>query len=189
MNTVTVWTRQVSQVLEEIERTGSYHVREEYIREKYDVISDHYIERYRWFTQMASKRIRIPEEYVFPIWLALSDAQKLPPAEGTVTFTLEVPEDQILVADMDRWGYCVNLMYVPLNPADERSHNEELKQMGIGNEALLFTSSKGNFYPMMKQKIIKSWERIFDPSDNIDNCVGTVWEIRPEWIREIERYD
>ena len=108
MNTVTVWTRQVSQVLEEIERTGSYHVREEYIREKYDVISDHYIERYRWFTQMARKRIRIPEEYVFPIWLALSDAQKLPPAEGTVTFTLEVPEDQILVADMDRWGYCVN---------------------------------------------------------------------------------
>ena len=80
-------------------------------------------------------------------------------------------------------------MYVPLNPADERSHNEELKQMGIGNEALLFTSSKGNFYPMMKQKIIKSWERIFDPSENIDNCVGTVWEIRPEWIREIERYE
>ena len=147
MNTVTVWTRQVSQVLEEIERTGSYHVREEYIREKYDVISDHYIERYRWFTQMARKRIRIPEEYVFPIWLALSDAQKLPPAEGTVTFTLEVPEDQILVADMDRWGYCVNLMYVPLNPADERSHNEELKQMGIGNEALLFTSSKGISIP------------------------------------------
>ena len=41
MNTVTVWTRQVSQVLEEIERTGSYHVREETIREKCEVLSDH----------------------------------------------------------------------------------------------------------------------------------------------------
>ena len=29
MDTVTAWTRQVRQVLEEIERTGSYHVREE----------------------------------------------------------------------------------------------------------------------------------------------------------------
>ena len=90
MNTVTVWTRQVSQVLEEIERTGSYHVREEYIREKYDVISDHYIERYRWFTQMARKRIRIPEEYVFPIWLALSDAQKLPSPIWTAGVTASI---------------------------------------------------------------------------------------------------
>ena len=189
METVLAWTRQVKEVLDEIERTGSYHVREEYIRAKYDVIADLYMERYRCFTQMARKRIRIPLEYVYPIWLALSDAQKLPPAAGTVSFTLEVPADQILVADMNRWGYCVNLMYVPTDPEDERRHNEELKRQGIGNEALLFTSSKGNFYPMMKQKIARSWERIFEPSECIDDCVGTIWEIRPEWIREVERYD
>ena len=189
MDTVVAWTRQVKEVLDEIERTGSYHVREEYVREKYDVIADHYLERYRWFTQAARRRIRIPEGYEYPIWLALSNEQKLPPASGTVTFTLEVPADQILIADMDRWGYCVNLMYVPLDPRDEDRHNDELKRLGLGNEALLFSSSKGNFYPLMKQKIVRSWERIFEPSENIDACVGTVWEIRPEWIREVERYD
>ena len=53
METVTAWTRQVSQVLEEIERTGSYHVREEYVRAKNAEISDYYIELYRWFLEEA----------------------------------------------------------------------------------------------------------------------------------------
>ena len=60
--------------------------------------------------------------------------------------------------------------------------------MGIGNEAALVSGPKGNFYPLMKQKILKSWDRVFVPSENMDNNVGTIWEIRPEWIREVERY-
>ena len=40
---VTCWTRQVPQVMEEIERTGRYVVREEYVRAKNDTISDYYL--------------------------------------------------------------------------------------------------------------------------------------------------
>ena len=188
MNTVFAWTRQVSQVLEEIERTGSYHVREEYVRAKNGEIADYYLGLYRWYTQQARRRIAIPAEYDLPIWLSLTEAQKLPPAPGTVSFTLEIPEDQIIIADMDKWGYRVNYMYVPTDPADERRHNEELQRMGIGNEAALVSGPKGNFYPLMKQKIIKSWDRVFVPSENMDNNVGTIWEIRPEWIKKVEHY-
>lgn len=188
MKTVMAWTRQVSQVLDEIERTGSYHVREEYVRAKNGEIADYYLELYRWYTRQARRRIQIPEGYDLPIWLSLTEAQKLPPAPGTVSFTLEIPEDSIVIADMDKWGYRVNYMYVPLDPADERRHNEELQRMGIGNEAALVSGPKGNFYPLMKQKILKSWDRVFVPSENMDNNVGTIWEIRPEWIRGVDRY-
>ena len=154
METVFAWTRQVKEVLEEIERTGSYHVREEYVRAKNGEISDYYLELYRWYTRQARRRIEIPAEYDLPIWLSLTEAQKLPPAPGTVSFTLEIPADHIVIADMDKWGYRVNYMYVPVDPADERRHN-----------------------------------RVFVPSDNMDNNVGTIWEIRPEWIREVEHYE
>jgi hypothetical protein len=189
METVIAWTRQASQVLDEIEKTGSYHVREEYVREKNGEISDYYLEMYRWYTRQARRRIRIPEEYDLPIWLALSEDQKLPPAQGTVTFTLEIPADQIVICNYDNWGYRLNNMYVPADAADERRHNDELEKLGIGNEALLISSGKGNFYPLLKQKMIKSWDRVFLPSDNIANNVGTIWQIVPEWIREVEHYD
>ncbi len=188
MESVTAWTRQVSQVLEEIERTGSYHVREEYVRAKNGEIADYYLELYRWYTRQARRRIEIPEEYDLPIWLSLSEAQKLPPAPGTVSFTLEIPRDHLVIADMDKWGYRVNYMYIPTSPEDEHRHNEELRRYGISSEAALVSGPKGNFYPLLRRKIVESWDRIFIPSDCADNNVGTVWEIRPEWIREVERY-
>lgn len=188
--TILAWTRQVVQVKEEIERTGTYRVREEYIRAKNDTISDYYLELYRWLTNGIRSRKDIPGDAEYPVWLALTPAQRLGPAPGTVTFTLEVPEDKIFILDYDRWGYRVNDMYIPLNDADEDKHNQELLNQGIPNESLLFRTDKGNFYPAMKSKIERSWQRVFEPSEqDLDHCVGVIWEIRSEWIKDIETYD
>lgn len=189
MRTVRAWTRQVSQVLDEIESRGVYRVKEEYVRAKNGEIADYYLALYRWYTAHCRRRVEIPPECDLPIWLAVSEEQRLPPAPGTVSFTLDIPEDRIVVLDIDKWGYRVNYMYVPTDPEDERRHNEELKRLGIGSEASLISTGKGNFYPLMKQKIIKSWDRIFSPSADPACNVGTIWEIRPEWIREVERYE
>ena len=160
MRTVRAWTRQVSQVLDEIESRGVYRVKEEYVRAKNGEIADYYLALYRWYTAQCRRRVEIPPECDLPIWLAVSEEQRLPPAPGTVS-----------------------------DPEDERRHNEELKRLGIGSEASLISTGKGNFYPLMKQKIIKSWDRIFSPSADPACNVGTIWEIRPEWIREVERYE
>ena len=45
----TVYTRQSKKVLEELEKTGEYRVKEEYIRMKNDSISEYYLKLYRWF--------------------------------------------------------------------------------------------------------------------------------------------
>ena len=188
--TTTVWTRQVPQVWDEIQRTGRYLVLEEYVRAKNLEISDYYIELYRWFTEEARKRVEMPDDAKFPIWLALCEEQRLPEAPNTISLTLEVPDEVLMIVDYDKWGYRVNHWYVPLDADDERAHNEELARLGIGNEAALITGEAGNFYPHMKRKIQASWSRVFDaPNERIDLNVGCIWEIRSEWVKEVEVYD
>jgi hypothetical protein len=44
---------------------------------------------------------------------------------------------------------------------------------------------KGNFYPQLKKKIEKSWDRLFEDYSISDVRQGTIWEIREEDIIEI----
>lgn len=189
MTTVKAWTRQVPQVWDELQRTGRYLVLEEYVRAKNAEISDYYIELYRWLTEMCRSRVNIPDDAKFPIWLALTEEQRLPAAPDTMSLTLEVPEDVLFVLDYDLWGYRVNLWYVPRDAADEKAHNEELKRYGIGNEAALITGELGNHFPAIKRKIQNSWMRTLEaPNPRADLNVGVIWEILPEWVQEVEMY-
>lgn len=190
MAVVRAWTRQVPQVWDEIQSTGRYLVREEYVRAKNLEISDYYIELYRWLTEMCRGRVEMPDDALFPVWLATVEEQRLPPAQGTISLTLDVPEEHLLLIDYDRWGYRVNHWYVPRDAEDEKAHNEELARYGISNEASLITGEKGNHYPMLKRKIQASWQRVVErPNPRYDLNVGVTWEIRPEWVVEVEVYE
>ena len=138
---------------------------------------------------MCRSRVNIPDDAKFPIWLALTEEQRLPAAPDTMSLTLEVPEDVLFVLDYDLWGYRVNLWYVPRDAADEKAHNEELKRYGIGNEAALITGELGNHFPAIKRKIQNSWMRTLEaPNPRADLNVGVIWEILPEWVQEVEMY-
>lgn len=185
-----VWTRQVPQVWEELQQTGVYVVQDAYVREKNGAISDYYIGLYRWYTEQCRRYLHIPAHLELPIWLALTEKGRLPLTEGTISLTLEIPRGQMCILDYDKWGYRVNDWYVPLDAQDELRHNEELRRCGIANEALLIMSDKGNYYPQLRQKIIRSWERLFtQPSPDPDCNVGTVWELRREWVKEVQFYE
>ena len=60
----TVYTRQSKKVLEELENTGVYRVKEEYIRMKNDAISEYYLRLYRWFAERCRERIDVPQRCV-----------------------------------------------------------------------------------------------------------------------------
>lgn len=190
MSTMRAWTRQVPQVWDEIQTTGRYRVLEEYVRAKNADISDYYIELYRWLTAMCRSRVAMPDDAEFPIWLALTEAQRLAPTPNTISLTLDVPEESLFILDYDRWGYRVNHWYVPRDAADEAAHNRELERFGIANEAALITGEIGNHYPALKRKIQASWQRIFEaPNPRMDYNVGVIWEILPEWVVEVEAYE
>lgn len=181
-----VWTRQVSAMWEELENCGIYHVKREYIEEKNDTIADFYIKLYEWYTKEARKYIDIPEELKYPVWLSTSEDYMLQPVEGTVVLELEIPEGKYLLCSMDRWGYRVNYWYIPLNERDEEQYKEELKRYGISAEDDLVLTDKGNFYPLLRRKIISSWQRVFTmPPETAQDEVVTAWEIRREWVRNV----
>ena len=62
-----LWTRQVAAVADELEETGRYRVRREYVEMKNDTISDFYIKLYQWYTREAGKHIVLPDDAEFPI--------------------------------------------------------------------------------------------------------------------------
>lgn len=183
---LTLWTRQVSEMLGEIKDYGVYKVKEEYIRKKNDTISDYYLKLYKWFTGEAKKYIDAKGDY--PIWLSVADEFRLRPVEGTVTLRLRVPSKEVLLCNYDAWGYTVNYFYVPLDEADKARHREELTKNGLVSDDELFLTSKGNFYPLLKREVVKSWERIFTlkPTDLKACLVAVTWEIKKEWIEEVE---
>ena len=174
--------------LEELQTNGIYRVREEHIRLKNQAITDYYLELYQWYSRQAAKLVPLPEGALYPIWLFLKEEEKLPAIAGTVVLTLAVPREQLVITEVERWGYRVNYMYIPLDAEDEKEHEAELKKYGIGNETALIQTSKGNFYPLLKRKIIKSWQRLFEPPRDSALVVtqGTVWELRREWLQGVE---
>ena len=183
------WTRQHPAVLDELDRTGCYTVKKEYIEEKNDTIADFYLGLYEWYTRKSRQFINIPENLQYPIWLSVSEDMMLQPTEGAVILTVDIPEDQYIICNFDKWGYRVNSFYVPLDKADEEKHLAELKRYGIGSEDDLINTSLGNFYPLLKQKIIKSWDRIFTiEPDSPELAVGTCWILKKEWVKEVRHY-
>ena len=184
-----LWTRQVLQVWEEIEKTGRYTVKPEYIQAKNDTISDFYFELYEWYTKMAGKYLTIEDGLKYPIWLSVNEDMMLQPTEDTVILEVEIPEEEVLLCNNIAWGFRVNYWYVPLDEADEKKHNAELKKLGIASEADLVMTDKGNFYPVMRRKIIDSWERVFTARpEKADDYVATAWQIKKEWVREVRTF-
>ena len=189
MAMVPVWTRQHPQVLRTLEAGGIYRVEEAHIRAKNDTISDYYLELYRWYTRRGSEFVPAPEGVSYPIWVSLSTQAMLQPVEDTVVLALEVPREQLLITDMNKWGYRVNYWYIPTDPADEERHLDELQRLGIANQTALTLGDKGNFYPLLKRKIVQSWDRLFtSPPASPTDGQGTLWEIRPEWLKEVIAY-
>lgn len=180
------WTRQHEAALRELEEKGVFRMKEGYIRQKNGPISEYYLALYDWYVRLAGRIVPRPEGVTYPIWLFLEEEDKLPPLEGTVVMKLDIPEELIVCTDSERWGYRVNYMYVPVDEADRRRHEEELERYGIANEPALIQTDKGNFYPLLKRKIINSWPRVFEkPGKGYKAVQGTVWELQLPWLQEV----
>lgn len=185
-----LWTRQVPEVWQEIEENGVYFVREAYVVEKNDTIADFYLSLYQWYTKAARNYISIPEEYLYPIWLSVSEEKMLQPVENTVILEVEIPDGHFVLCNFDNWGYRVNYWYIPTSAEDEKKHRAELEKFGIASENSLMLSDKGNFYPLLKRKIAQSWDRVFEILPGSDpEIVATAWEIRKEWVKEVRFYE
>ena len=178
------YTRQAPQVLEGLRNNGRYVVKEEYVREKYTTITGHYAPLYRRLTSYARGRVYIPDDALYPVWLSPEGTDAVPPDEDSVFLKLDIPDGFYILANNEAWDFMINHLYFPLDKEDELAHEAELERYGISSPSSLVSGSAGNFYPVLRQKVLKSWERIYTvmPSD-ANMTVGLAWELRNEWLR------
>lgn len=189
MDIITGWTRQVPEVLKELENEGRYRVKEEYIRIKNDNIADYYLNLYRWYTKKGREYVEIPETAEFPIWFSLAEDFRLQQIPNTVVLKVEIPREKALIIDIEKWEYRGNNMYVPKDSSDRKRFEENLRRYGIGDETSL-VEEKGNFYPLLKKELIESWERLFTmPPSDFAKGYATIWELKKEWVKEVMQYE
>ena len=182
MSKLTVWTRQSEKILQDLNENNRYIVKREYIQEKMEEHSNLYLDVYNWYASRAQKIVPKPDDVVYPIWVSVTENSKLGPSEEHVFLELEVDRSDLVIIDQEKWGYIVNYMYLPKDKQDEAEHDALLARYQTHDTAAYLSP----FYPAIKTKIIKSWDRLFD--DEViayHDMLGTLWEIKPEWIRQI----
>lgn len=181
---VTVWTKQNANILDILDKEGRYIVKQEYIQQKMEDHAKLYLEVYNWYRSQAEKIVPAPSDVEYPIWVSLSEEEKIENSEGNVILEITVDEDELITMDIDKWGRIVNYMYIPKDEADEKAHDEMLKKYKTSDTKAYMSP----FFPNIKKKIQKSWDRLFDNSFNLSPVqVGTIWELKKEWIIKIER--
>lgn len=187
---MTFFTRLHISVLKELQQTGRYVMRREYLEQKNDVFADYYTTLYEWFTKQAKKHISIPDDCKYPIWLMPNMDAYQKPVKDMVVLELEIPIGNYLITNHRCWCYRMNYFYIPLNDEDEHAHQKELERFHIESEDTLVTTDRGNFYPLLKQKITSSWERVFTiPPETQEDTQGSCWEIKKEWMVRALLYD
>lgn len=177
-----VWTKQHAGILKDLEQNGRYIVKKEYIVLKMEDHAGLYLDVYDWFYRAATKLLPAPPDVKYPIWVSLSEGEKIENSPGNVQLEISVEENRLLSFDIDKWGRIVNYMYIPADAADEAAHEAMLAQYGIDD----CTAYMQPFYPNIKRKIIKSWDRLFDDSIVLSEMrVGVLWELKKDWIVSI----
>lgn len=183
MQTITVWTRQSENIIQELEKTGRYIAKKEHIMQKMEEHASIYLELYEWYMKVSRKITNIPEDVNYPIWGVVTEATKLARCEHEVMLTLEIPREHIQLITMNKWDHILNYMYIPLNDADKLRHEALLKDHNV-SDAKAYLS---RFYPNIRREIIASWQRLFEDNDTInDDKTGTFWEVKSEWVTNIE---
>lgn len=183
-NKVKVWTKQHADILHDLEENGRYIVKKEYIQKKMESHAKLYLEVYDWYSKVANEIVPVPKDVKYPIWVSLNEEERIPNSAGNVLIEIEVDEHELITIDLDKWGRIVNYMYIPESDADEEEHDKMLAKYGTSDSVAYMSP----FYPNIKKKIRKSWNRLFDDSYMLSKArVGTIWELRKEWIINVYR--
>lgn len=184
---ITVWSKQHENVARELEYTGRYTAKREYIMS--DLGTEYaplVLVAYDWFISQAEKYVPKPEEAEYPYW-AFKDLRSVDQSSGNMILKLRVPLDEALFFDMYDWNKILCLKYMNENEADGIKFKCLLSDYGIRSESDIMLTS---FYPDLKCQILGSWSRLFRHHESIKagdyRSVGSVqaglWMIRKDWI-------
>lgn len=182
MPEITVWTKQNQAVLDQLRADGRFIADEKYIRRELKDTADIMLFIYRWLAGHMPAADR-PGDAAFPVWVSFEKEATMMPEPGYTVLELRVQENKVTHLNIAKWTRITNYSYIPLDEEDEKEHCRLLREIGTDNARAVMT----RFYPELRQKIIASWDRLFDESVSLGNRseYGLLWEVRKEWIRNV----
>ena len=186
MDKIIVWTKQNENIIKDLEDTGRYTAKREYIVKDLDKHAYLVLESYDWLVNNTPNVFQKPDDVKYPIWVSLKKEATMLPSKGTVILELKLDPSLVTMINIEKWGTILNYSYIPKDKQDAENHRQLLEQYGVSSDAKAYMSQ---FYPQIKRKIINSWSRLFDTSIILgnDQVYGNIWEVKKEWVRKIIR--
>ena len=181
MAEITVWTKQNRAVLDQLESNGRFIADERFIRRELEDTADIMLFIYRWLADHMPAAADRPADAKFPVWVSYEKEATMSPEPGYAVLELRAPAELVTRLDIAKWTRITNYSYIPADEEDEAEHNRYLNCLGTDNARAVMT----RFYPELRQKIISSWDRLFDDSIVLGStsAYGLMWEVRKEWIQ------
>ncbi len=176
-----LWTAQTQTVLDNLERKGISYVKKRYIEDKYGSVSWIFQTAYSFMCKKLAQSLDKPPEAETPVWLYY-DAGQIALSPEVKLLRLEVPVKEVLLFDARKWTDILNLSYVGAEE-EKRVFEQEMQRQGIRTSSEVFSSP---FYPLWKNKIVKSWDKVLEMDENFDKrfLQGAAWYLKKEWIRK-----
>ena len=181
MPEITVWTKQNSAVLDQLESNGRFIADERFIRRELEDTADIMLFIYSWLAAHMPVAADRPADAKFPVWVSYEKEATMSPEPGYAVLELRVPAELVTRLDIAKWTRITNYSYIPADEEDEAEHNRYLNCLGTDNARAVMT----RFYPELRQKIISSWDRLFDDSIVLGStsAYGLLWEVKKEWLK------
>lgn len=185
MSAIRVWTKQHGSVLRQLEQTGRYTARKDYVSLDLQEHAPLVLEVYDWLVAHCPGAAIRPPDAQLPVWVSFERSAAMLPSDGAVILELLVDSGAVTPVNIAKWGAILNYSYIPLDAADAARHRRFLEDCGISDAKALMTP----FYPQLRREIVESWPRLFDDSVSLGSgaAYGLLWEVRAEWIVSVTR--
>ena len=179
-----VLLNQTDTVWNKLQTEGIVFCKREYIEKKYVESARVFLTVYNWFVEEAQKIVERPKGAEYPYWSQANLVNLDTSGYGHV-FEVDVPSEQAIFFDYRDWTKILQFKYLGGSEQGQSAFEEELKSIGADEVKVMTT----NFYPLQKQKILKSWKRLFrhhqaiiEGTSEIKNVSAALWCIKKEWI-------
>ncbi|MFW5736767.1 MAG: DUF3841 domain-containing protein [Halanaerobium sp.] len=181
---IEIWTQQSKKVRELLFKEQRLTVKKRYIKQKYGSEAEIFLKAYDFFVKEAKKIVEKPKDAEYPFWAAADSQTALSGGSGFL-IKLKVPKEKIIFFDKKKWNQILNLSYLADDQKDLNKHKRTLKDYGVNDDSEVILSPH---YPLLKNKIIKSWQKLFEGKNEgftTKKRGAAIWELRTEWIEEI----
>ena len=175
---------QTDTVWKKLQEDGVVFCKREYVAKKYAESANVFMTIYSWFVGEATRIVPKPDGAEFPYW-AQANLVNLDTSGSGHVFEVDVPNEEAIFFDYKDWTKILQFKYLAEDEGDAEKFEAELKANGVDEFKVMTTS----FYPMLKQKIFKSWGRLFrnhgaiaEGTSDVKNVSAALWCLRKEWV-------